>query len=251
LLIFLKEKRNGDVKARSYANGSVQQEHVAKEEAAFPTVGLESVFATAAIDAKENREVVRIDIPGAFLHANNKDYVAMRMNGTLAELMAKTYPKLYQKYLTDEKEKKVLYLRLRKALYELMKSALLFYRILISENRGMGFEVNPYDPCVVNKMVNGSQMTIWWYVDDLMISHSIGKAILMFLRALLKDIYGDNLAENTGKIHDYLGMTFNFSFFDEVKINMMQYISKVIVAFPEEIEGKAATPVSDHLFKIR
>ena len=41
LLIFLKEKRNGDVKAHSCANGSVQREHVAKEEAAAPTVSLD------------------------------------------------------------------------------------------------------------------------------------------------------------------------------------------------------------------
>ena len=125
-LIFLKEKRNGTVKAQSCANVSVQLEHVAKEEAASPTVALESVFVTTAIDAKENREVVTIDIPGAFLHATNDDYVVMRMNGTLAELMAKTDPKLYRKYLTDEKGKKVLYLRLQKALYGMMKSALLF-----------------------------------------------------------------------------------------------------------------------------
>ncbi len=84
MLIFLKEKWNGDVKAQSCANGSVQQNHIKKEEVALPTVGLESVFATAAIDAKENREVVTINIPGAFLHATNEDYVVMRMKGTLA-----------------------------------------------------------------------------------------------------------------------------------------------------------------------
>ena len=75
---------------------------VAKEEAASPTVALESVFVTTAIDMRENREVVTIDIPGAFLHATNDDYVVMRMDGTLAELMAKTDPKLSRKYLTDE-----------------------------------------------------------------------------------------------------------------------------------------------------
>jgi len=63
----------------------------------------------AAIGAKENREVVTIDIPGAFFHATNDDYVVMRMNGTLAELMVKTDSKLYRKYLTDEKGKKVLF----------------------------------------------------------------------------------------------------------------------------------------------
>jgi hypothetical protein len=52
-LIFLKEKRDGNVKARSCVNGSVQREHVAKEEAVARTVALESVFVTATIDAKE------------------------------------------------------------------------------------------------------------------------------------------------------------------------------------------------------
>ena len=56
-LIFLKEKRDGKIKARSCANGSVQREHVAKEEAAAPTVALEYVFVTATIDAKGKREV--------------------------------------------------------------------------------------------------------------------------------------------------------------------------------------------------
>ena len=37
-LIFLKKKRDGNVKARLCTNGSVQREHVAKEEAAAPTV---------------------------------------------------------------------------------------------------------------------------------------------------------------------------------------------------------------------
>jgi hypothetical protein len=82
----------------------------------------------------------------------------------------------------------------------------------------------------------------------LMISHSRGKAISKFLRAL-KKIYGDSLAESTGKIHDYLRMTFDFSLQDEVKINMTQYISKVIDMFPEEIVGKAAAPAGDHLLK--
>jgi hypothetical protein len=83
-----------------------------------------------------------------------------------------------------------------------------------------------------------------------MISHSSGEATSKFLCAL-KDIYGDNPEESTGKIHDYLGMTFKLSLQDEVKINMTQYISKVIEAFPEEIVGKAATPAGDHLFKVR
>ncbi len=78
------------------------------------------VFVTSTIDARENREVVTIDIPGVFLHATNKDYVIMQKNGTLAKLMAQTDPKLYRKYLVEKKGKKVPYLRLQKALYGMM-----------------------------------------------------------------------------------------------------------------------------------
>ncbi len=165
-LIFLKEKRNGDIKARSCA------EHITKDEAALPTVALESVFVTTAIDAKEHQKMVTNDIPGAFLHANNEDYVIIKMVGTLAELMVKTNPKLYRKYVVIKEGCSVLYLWLQKAIYGMMKSTLLFYRKLVAELHDMGFEINPYDPCVANKMVNGTQMTVRWHVDDLMISHA-------------------------------------------------------------------------------
>ncbi len=134
--------------------------HVAKEEAASPTVALESIFVMSTIDARENREVVTTDIPGAFLHTKNEDYIVMQMNVTLAELIAKTDPKLYRKYLVDKKGNKVLYLRLQKALYGMMKCALLFYQKLVSELRSMGFIINSYDPCVANKIVNGKQLTL-------------------------------------------------------------------------------------------
>ena len=54
----------------------------------------------------------------------------------------------------------MLYVRLRKALYGMLRAALLFYKILRNDLENIGFEINPYDPCVANKMVSGHQMTI-------------------------------------------------------------------------------------------
>jgi hypothetical protein len=88
--------------------------------------------------------------------------------------MVKTNPKMYRQYVVLEKGRSVLYLQLQKAMYGMMKSALLFYRKLVSELKKMGFDINPYDPCVANKIVNGMQTTIRWHVDDLMISHVQG-----------------------------------------------------------------------------
>jgi hypothetical protein len=67
----------------------------------------------------------------------------------------------------------------------------------------------------------------------------------------IKDIYGNNLKKNVGTVHDYLGMTFDYSFDKEVRINMWDYIKKVIREFSEEIMGVCATPANDYLFKVR
>ena len=61
--------------------------------------------------------------------------------------MVKVDPKLYQKYVKmPAKCEAVLYVKLNKALYVLLKSALIWYKKPRSELEGMRFEVNPYDP---------------------------------------------------------------------------------------------------------
>jgi hypothetical protein len=47
------------------------------------------------------------------------------------------------------------------------------------------------------------------------------------------------------------GGTSDYSFVNEVRINMWDYLRNVIKEFPEEITGTCATPASDHLFKVR
>ena len=36
--------------------------------------------------------------------------------------------------------------------------------------KGTGFECNPLDKCVFNKVVDGVQCTMCWHVDDLLIT---------------------------------------------------------------------------------
>jgi hypothetical protein len=52
-----------------------------------------------------------------------------------------------------------------------MKSALLFYQELAADLHLIGCVLNPYDPCVANKRINGQQMTICWHADDLFLGH--------------------------------------------------------------------------------
>jgi hypothetical protein len=45
--------------------------------ALWELVTVAGIFVTSTIEARENREVVTIVIPGAFLHTTNKDYIIM------------------------------------------------------------------------------------------------------------------------------------------------------------------------------
>ena len=165
------------------------------------------------------------------------------------ELMVKTAPTIYRSYITDNcTGRPILYVQLRKALYGLLKSALLFYRKLSSDLVALGFTINPYDPCIVNKQVNDKQLTVSWHVDNLNISHVDTLVVQDFINQL-KAIYGQNLKESIGPTHDYLSMTFDYSKHGIAKVSMDKYTAKIIDEFPEHIAGVSATPATDNLFR--
>ena len=51
------------------------------------------------------------------------------------------------------------------------------------------------------------------------------------------------------KIHEYLGMTLDFSEESQFIVNMEEYINEILIGLPEDINGVATTPAADHLFK--
>ena len=113
----------------------------------------------------------------------------MRLRGKLAELMVKVAPEIYTKYVTiNKKGKTVVYVRLLNALYGIMKAALLYYQRFVKDLKSVGFEINPYDPCVANKIIQGKQLTIVWHVDDLKVCH-VSAAIVTKMSDRLKSTY--------------------------------------------------------------
>merc|ERR1711933_326410 len=114
-----------------------------------------------------------------------------------------------------------------KALYGLLRSALLFYKHLVAALEKYGFKVNPHDPCVANADINGHQMTVTWHVDDLKVSHKDPQEITKFAD-YLSGIYGEKLTVKRGKVHDYLGCDYDFSTAGAVKISMIKYTRKTL-----------------------
>ena len=123
-LMFLKKKRCGKIKGRGCADGRKQRIYKSKEETSAPTVAIESVFISCAIDAHENRVVATGDVPGAFMHSDMDEVLHMRLEGPLAKLLTQVNPEKYEAYLEDENRTPVIYVLLKKALYGTLQAAM-------------------------------------------------------------------------------------------------------------------------------
>ncbi len=254
-LIFLAEKRDGTAKARTCANGSTQRAYTPKEEAASPTVMLESIFITGVIEAKQGRDNMTSDIPNAFVQTEvprkNGERVIMKIRGFLVDVLVEIAPEVYASYVVWENGEKVLYVIMLKALYGMLTSALLYYKKFVKDIQEIGFELNPYDPCVANRMVNGKQHTITWHVDDLKSSHVDPKVNDDFLKWLQEKYGSVKKVEGTrGKKHDYLAMTLDYSEPGVLKVDMVDYVKGMVEDFPEELDEKVKGPWTEKLFKI-
>jgi len=64
-------------------------------------------------------------------------------------------------------------------------------------------------------------MTVCWHVDDLKVSHCDPAQVTIFGEWLSKK-YGVAVAAHRGKVHDYLGMIFDFSVKGKVMVTMME-----------------------------
>jgi hypothetical protein len=78
---------------------------VDRDEAACPTAIAESILATAIIDAKENQDIMVIDIPNAFVqtdmnHSTNNKRIIMKIRGSLVNMLIQINPEKYLFYFS-------------------------------------------------------------------------------------------------------------------------------------------------------
>jgi hypothetical protein len=145
-----------------------------RDDAASPTAMTESILITATIDAKQKRDVMTADIPNAFVQTDvdeknqvKGDRIIMKIRGPLVDMLLEIAPEVYEGYSTYKGKTKVLYVKMLKAIYGMLQSSLLYYKKFRKDIESIGFEVNPYDPCVANRILNGKQHTVSWHVIEI------------------------------------------------------------------------------------
>ena len=124
------------------------------------------------ISAYEDRKCISFDVPGAFLQSDmaEEKLVLIKFKGQFVDMMCKVNPKFNPlvPYETtkNEKKMKMLYLKVRHAMYGCIEAALQWYKLFTEVLQKEGYKQNPNDKCIANKMVEGTKCTIAWHVDD-------------------------------------------------------------------------------------
>jgi hypothetical protein len=253
-LMFLKRKRCGKIKARGCADGRPQREYITKDQSSSPTVANNALFATCLVDAIEKRAVAICDIPGAFLQADwpQDEPCYIRFEGIMVDMICQIEPSYIKCIKYGRNKRKWMIGKLSKAIYGTLLGARLFYDKLRGLLEEWDFIINNYDECTFNKMVNGKQLTVQFHVDDLKISH-MDETVIKDMVNDLNGIFGQDgtlLEASYGKVHEYLGMTIDYSEENVVKFTMYDYLEDILAESPDDMKGMAVTPAHSKLFQV-
>ena len=255
--MFLKEKFDAmglldKIKARLVARGD-EQNRENYSDLSSPTARLTSLFSVIAIAAAEGRKVEVGDVPGAYLNAEMKARVPMRLNRVISGEICKLDP-TYIPYLD---KKGCLTVLLVKALYGCVESAKLWNEELTETLVKAGFVPNPEDPCLFNKgsIADKSQITVIVYVDDLLVTCVEQKPIddlWTVIRAKYAKPGQPDIVVKKGPVVNYLGMTLDWSVPGQVRATQLGFVSELLADSELDFSKRAATsPAAENLFDVR
>ena len=111
-----------------------------------------------------------------------------------------------------------------------MVAILLYYLKFTKSLTIIGFEINLYDLCVANKVIDVSQMTKFFQVDYCNLSHrerNFNDHMIKWLHQEYESIFKDSsrkMSVSRGKVHDYIVMTLDYTVHSQVNIMMLNYI---------------------------
>ena len=90
---------------------------------------------TPTVEAEEGRDAKIIDTPNTLIQTSieYKEYKEIfYMGGNIYELLMRTSPEIYQKYITfNKKGESVIYVKAINAIYGIMRAEILFYKSLL------------------------------------------------------------------------------------------------------------------------
>ena len=250
MLMFMIEKRNGILKTRGCADGRRQRLWTDEHDVSSPTPAAESIRCILAQCALEQRDVASFDLPAQFPQTDVNEVLHLCVKGAVALSLVESDPARWKKHLRRERGKPVIHVRCKKAMCGTLNAAILACKKLTGHLEDWGFKMNECEPCVWNKMVDGSQLTVMFHVDDGIVSHKDPTVVTHLLRRL-QEVHGktDPMTIVRGRKHEHLGMSLDFSHPGEVEMTVFDHIKKLIDKLPDDMIGEKWTAAPECLFR--
>ena len=252
---FVRDKTDAEgkllkIKARLVAGGHLQDKSIySQNEISSPTVSISSVFSIISSGVSEGRRFLKFDISTAHLNAKmpEDDEVYMTLDKQMSDLLIKCDESGEFKRKVDDRGQCTV--KLEKALYGCVQSARLWYNYLSEFLKSIGFQANPVDPCVFNrKSATGKQCTLAIHVDDgLATCEDLDE--LELLDKQIREKFNNEVDSQVSCTKlDYLGILVQVDHGEEATLTMQSYIKET--SKEHGVEGIAATPATDNLFRI-
>jgi hypothetical protein len=247
--MFLTEKYNDGVfeklKGRMVADGRTQDRSIYTDYSS-PTVKTSSVMTCLKIAAMKGWKFIKVDVGGAFLCANIDDTeeVFLLLDRDIADLVKKWMPQFKGYVRSDGK----MVVRVTKAMYGLIQSALLWYKELTGFLEEQGFSAINADKCILHKVTaDGKHILLIVYVDDILILSEEGE-LCNWVKRILEEKY-KKITYEDGKKINYLGMILE-QVDEGFTISMKAYILDVLEEYGKDVR-KCISPAKGDLFEPR
>ena len=182
------------------------------------------------------------DLPNAFVQTEwpkvkeGKERVVMKFTGVPVDMLVQLNPQPHEPCVVCEKNCKVSCIQVLRAVCGMLQLSLLWHKKLRKDLEEQGFEFNPHDPCVANRVKKDKQHTVVFHVDDLKSSHVNSKVNDEFAKwSESKCGEHSKVKAHCSKVHDYLGMTFNYSKKGKVKVDITSHVEDTLNEFLKKL----------------
>jgi len=232
------------MKGRIVADGRLQDCTIYTDFSS-PTAKTRSVRPCLKVAAVQGRDLLKVDVAGAFLCAfiDDAEEVYMQLDEALSN-MAQEWMLELTKFMQFNGK---LIVKVKKAMYGLIQSAKLWYKELSRFLEANRFKKCPSDECVMVKKEGGSDaIVVILYVDDILILS--GKTSDRYwVKEILEKQY-QKFMISEGKRLPYLGMMI-IKTDDGFKVCMESYIQDILKYYDKMVR-ECVTPTKPNPFKM-
>jgi hypothetical protein len=174
----------------------------------------------------------KLDVKGALVQMLMKGPpVFMKIDLILSKFIVKMYPE-YEEYLGADGS---LATELLKVMYGCVQTSKLWFDLIVSILKGLGYQQSPTEPCVMRRLSDGKTFIVMIYVNDLMVLATKAKAERIRNWLIVK--FGEVMMDS-GTTLSYLGMQLMN---DAVHISMDYFVEQLVNGLGLSLQSSPGT----------